>query len=122
MFILLADDDQYVGVGGDWSWRVGDISTPWAYGLLIGGGLLLCAALVMVLRDRNRVAPVRAADPDRAALWWHIGIFVAVNAFIWIQDIAIGGGVDYAYWITIPWGIGLGIHATTYGYTRNQAG
>ena len=64
MFILLADDDQYVGVGGDWSWRVGDISTPWAYGLLIGGGLLLCAALVMMLRDRNRVAHLRAADRD----------------------------------------------------------
>lgn len=45
-----------------------------------------------------------------------------MNAFIWIQDIAIGGGVSYAYWITIPWGIGLAIHATTYGYTQNEAG
>jgi hypothetical protein len=37
----------------------------------------------------------------------HGVIFVLVNAFLWLQDIALGGGVDYAYWVTIPWGVGL---------------
>lgn len=120
VFILLADDDQHVGIGGDWSWRVGDISSAWAYGLLIGGGLLLLGALVMLILGRDRAVQATAADRDQAALWWHTGIFVAVNAFIWVQDIAIGGGVNYAYWITIPWAIGLAIHAAMYGYTRNS--
>ena len=120
VFILFAGDDQYVGIGGAWSWRVGDISAAWAYGLLIGGGLLLSAALVMVIVGRDRPVPAAAGDRDLAGLMWHGGIFVAVNVFIWIQDIAIGGGVDYAYWITIPWAIGLAIHAATYRHTRNR--
>jgi len=120
VFILLADDDQYVGIGGDWSWRVGDISSAWAYGLLIGGGFLLLAALVMLVRGRDRAAQATAADRDQAGLWWHIGIFIAVNTFIWVQDIAIGDGVNYAYWITIPWAIGLAVHAAMYGYTRSS--
>jgi apolipoprotein N-acyltransferase len=100
----------------------GDISAAWAYGLFIGGAVLLLTALVMVIRGRDRVADVTAADRDRAGLWWHAGIFVVVNAFIWIQDIAIGEGVNYAYLITIPWGIGLAIHAVTYGRSRSRAG
>jgi hypothetical protein len=122
LFILFGGDEQSVGLGGDWSWQVGDISTPWAYGLLIGGAVLLLGALVMVIRGRDRVVDATDADRDRAGLWWHIGIFVVVNAFIWIQDIAIGEGVDYAYWITIPWGIGLAIHAATYGYSQSRPG
>jgi hypothetical protein len=41
-------------------------------------------------------------------------VFPPVNAFVWIQDFAIGGGLDYAYWVTIPWAIGLAIHAAIY--------
>ncbi|MGB5381388.1 MAG: 2TM domain-containing protein [Acidimicrobiia bacterium] len=118
LFILFAGDDEYVGIGGDWSWRVGEVSTTWAYGLLIGGGLLVLAALVMVVSGRDRPAHTSAGDRDRAGLWWHVGIFVAVNTFIWVQDIAIGDGVNYAYWITIPWAIGLAIHTATYRHTR----
>ena len=56
---------------------------------------------------------------DISELIWHTGAFVVVNAFVWIQDIAIGGGVDYAYWLTIPWGIGLTVHAlVVYGHHR----
>lgn len=122
LFILFGGDEQSVGLAGDWSWQVEDISAPWAYGLLIGGAVLLLAALVMVIRGRDRVADVTAADRDLADLLRHVGIFVVVNAFIWIQDIAIGGGVNYAYLITIPWGIGLAIHAVNYGRSRSRAG
>jgi hypothetical protein len=45
---------------------------------------------------------------------WHTGFFVVVNAFLWIQDIVAGEGLEYAYWITIPWGVGLISHALAY--------
>lgn len=39
----------------------------------------------------------RQAVSDLGTLLWHAGVFVLVNAFIWLQDIAIVGGVDYAW-------------------------
>ena len=51
-------------------------------------------------------------------LMWHVGAFVLVNAFLWIQDIAAGGGVDYAYWTTIPWGVGLLAHIIAFFYSQ----
>ena len=53
-------------------------------------------------------------------LLWHSGFFVVVNAFLWIQDIVAGGGVEYAYWTTIPWGVGLLIHAVVFFYERSR--
>ncbi|MBT8197651.1 MAG: 2TM domain-containing protein [Acidimicrobiia bacterium] len=47
-------------------------------------------------------------------LMWHIGTFVVVNAFLWFIDINGGGGLDWAYWTTIPWGVALGFHALSY--------
>lgn len=43
-----------------------------------------------------------------------------VNAFVWVQDIALGDGVNYAWWITIPWGIALAAHAITYATGRQR--
>ncbi len=43
-----------------------------------------------------------------------------VNRFIWLQAIAIGGGMEYAYWVTIPWAIGLAIHALAYISNRGK--
>lgn len=114
LFILFADADEYVGLAGDWSWRVGDISTAWTYWLLLGGGVLLLASLVMVIFGRTRSAAEYVGDKARADLWWHVGIFLAVNAFIWVQDFAVGGGLDYGYWVTIPWAIGLTVHVAMY--------
>ncbi|MEN8041362.1 MAG: hypothetical protein ABFR95_07655 [Actinomycetota bacterium] len=114
LFILFAGEEQYVGIGGDWSWRVGEISTAWTYGLLVGGGLLLIGAIFMVVVGRDRVDRDHGADRALAGLLWHGGIFLAVNAFIWLQDIAIGGGLEYAYWVTIPWAVGLAVHASMF--------
>ena len=122
LFIMFAGDDSSVGLGGEWSWTVGEISDAWMYGLLIGGAVLLLAAFAMVMMRAGMTEEPRSQATDLSELLWHAGIFAAVNAFIWIQDIAIGGGVNYAYLITIPWGIGLAIHATTYGYSRRRAG
>jgi len=53
LFILFAGENQYLGFGGA-SWRVGDISSNWAYGLLAGGGVLLVALLGALVAGRGR--------------------------------------------------------------------
>jgi hypothetical protein len=59
-------------------------------------------------------ARARKRAKDFSSLVWHIGVFVVVNAFLWVQDIAAGGGLEYAYWTTIPWGLGLAFHVLAY--------
>ena len=54
LFINFAGEDQYVGLGGDLSWRVGDIATGWIYGFLIGGALLLAIAVALITGGRSR--------------------------------------------------------------------
>lgn len=61
----------------------------------------------------------RKRAEDYMALVSHIGAFVAVNTFLWILDIVQGGGVDYAYWTTIPWGLGLGFHIMAFSTGDN---
>lgn len=51
---------------------------------------------------------------DLTGLLWHTAAFVVVNGFLWIQDLVTGGGLEYAYWPTIGWGIGLGFHYAAY--------
>jgi hypothetical protein len=123
LFILFAGDDQYVGLGGEASWRVGDIAPALAYGLLGAGIALVLAAGALVRRDRHAgVTRAGASRTGRADLFVHATVFVLVNAFLWIQDFAIGGGLNYAYWVTIPWGIGLALHAVTvFTEERRQA-
>ncbi len=53
-------------------------------------------------------------------LVWHTAAFVVVNTFLWIQDIAAGGGLEYAYWTTIGWGIGLAFHYLAYFVGRRN--
>lgn len=116
LFVLFGNEDEYIGLGGDVSWRVGDVSTAWMIGLLIGGAVLLAGAVTMVFlgRQRDRVESSPLQD-----LLFHAGIFTVVNAFIWIQDFAIGGGLDYAHFTTIPWAVGLAIHAGFYFSSRD---
>lgn len=52
-FILLAAEDQWVGIGGDLSWRVGDITPGWGIGILIGGIVALLILLGSVLQRRR---------------------------------------------------------------------
>ena len=122
-FILLAGDEQSVGLGGQASWQVSEIDPAWGVGLLTGGVLVLLVSLVRALRAPDvptaPVAEPRSGWGDVAA---HAGIFLVVNAFLWVQDIALGDGLNYAYWVTIPWGIGLAAHALTqYTATHRHA-
>lgn len=111
LFILYGADDQYVGLGGDLSWRVGDLDAAWGYGLLAGGLVALLVTLGLVLRDhRVEHEPGGMRESGWSDVIAHAVVFTIVNGFLWAQDIALGDGANYAYWVTIPWGIGLAIH------------
>ena len=48
-------------------------------------------------------------------LLWHIGVFIVINAFFWILDLVTGAeGIQWAYWITIFWGLALAFHVVAY--------
>lgn len=48
-------------------------------------------------------------------LLWHAGVFLIINAFFWILDLTVGaGGLNWAYWITLFWGLALAFHALAY--------
>jgi hypothetical protein len=53
LVILFGGDDQSVGFWGGASWRVGDISAVWGYGLVAGGAVVLVAVLSAALRQRR---------------------------------------------------------------------
>ncbi len=51
-------------------------------------------------------------------LMWHIATFVIVNGFLWAIDL-MQGGADWAYWVTLSWGIGLAFHVAAYLLDNN---
>ena len=56
-----------------------------------------------------RPPELRENGSDHVGLF-HAGAFILVNAYLWLQDIALDSGLDYAYQTTIAWGIGLAFH------------
>lgn len=62
--------------------------------------------------DREALAHRRARY--LTSVVWHIGAFVIVNAFFWVLDGITGGGVTWAYWISIMWAFPLGFHVLAY--------
>lgn len=53
VFILFVAEDQWVGIGGDLSWRVGDITPGWGIGLVIGGVVALLILVGSLLQRRR---------------------------------------------------------------------
>lgn len=51
---------------------------------------------------------------EYAGMLWHVAAFVVVNSFLWVLDFITGGGLDWAYWATIPWSVGLAMHYMAY--------
>ncbi len=69
------------------------------------------------MTDRRTMTAEERAEQrveERKGLMIHSVVFVLVNALLWAQDLIAGGGLDWAYWTTIAWGIGLAIHASVY--------
>ncbi len=68
--------------------------------------------------------PTQAPAPETRAreraryltgLLWHAGAFVIINAFLWSLDLFLGqNGLQWAFWITAPWGLALAFHALAY--------
>jgi hypothetical protein len=110
-FVLLAQDSSTVsiGLGGDWSWTVAELGDGWGYGLLAGGVVALVAAWALLRYDRREGYP-HETSPTGAFIG-HATAFVLVNALLWAQDLALGDGLSYAYWVTIAWGAALLAHA-----------
>ncbi|HSF86225.1 MAG TPA: 2TM domain-containing protein [Acidimicrobiia bacterium] len=50
---------------------------------------------------------------------WHAATFLIVNGFLWSLDIVQGDGVNWAFWVTITWGIGLAFHIASYFLDEN---
>jgi hypothetical protein len=58
----------------------------------------------------------RAANraKEYVGLLWHLAAFVIVNGFLWTLDFLKGDGLNWAYLVTIMWGIGLAFHIAAY--------
>ena len=109
MFVLFGSESHSIGLGGDYSWTIGELGDGWGYGLLLGGLVALAAAAVLLRYDhfigyRHESTPV-------GAFVGHAIAFVLVNAFVWAQDLALGDGLNYPLWITVPWALGLAAQA-----------
>jgi two-component system LytT family sensor kinase len=55
----------------------------------------------------------RRAD-EYIGLLWHIAAFVIVNPFLLFLDWRTGHRIDWAYWVIIPWAVGLAFHVFAY--------
>ena len=64
--------------------------------------------------DRTPEERARKRVEDFEGLMWHIAAYVIINAFLWFLDLNRGDGLNWAYWTTIPWGIGLLFHIAAY--------
>ena len=51
---------------------------------------------------------------EYTGLLWHIATFLIINIFLWAIDLIGGGGLTWAYWITLFWGIALLFHIAWY--------
>ena len=48
---------------------------------------------------------------------WHLATFLIINAFLWFIDL-LQGGLDWAYWVAITWGIAIAFHVAWYLITE----
>ena len=44
---------------------------------------------------------------------WHVAAYAIINPLLWLLDLA-QGGLEWAFWPTIGWGVGLAFHVASY--------
>jgi uncharacterized membrane protein YhaH (DUF805 family) len=55
-------------------------------------------------------------------LLWHLGTFLIINAFFWVLDLVVGqAGLQWAYWITLFWGLALAFHVLAWLVTGRRS-
>lgn len=70
--------------------------------------------------DRSTNTPENRAARREGALTgvlWHAATFLIINAFLWFIDLQ-QGGLEWAYWVTVSWGIAMAFHAAWYFITE----
>ena len=59
-------------------------------------------------------ARARKRSNDYTGMLWHLATFVIINGMLWAIDAMGGGGIEWAYWVTLFWGIALAFHIAWY--------
>lgn len=56
----------------------------------------------------------RKRTEEWQGFWWHVAAFIVVNVFLWAIDWIVVDGIQWAFWVTLPWFIGLAFHTAAY--------
>jgi hypothetical protein len=70
--------------------------------------------------DRSGMSAENRAARRSGALTgvlWHLATFLIINSFLWFIDLG-QGGIEWAYWVTVTWGIAVAFHAAWYFITE----
>ena len=51
---------------------------------------------------------------EYVGMLWHVAAFVIINAMVWGIDYVTTDGIQWAYWVTGPWLVGLLFHMVAY--------
>ncbi|MBN2177564.1 MAG: 2TM domain-containing protein [Demequinaceae bacterium] len=51
---------------------------------------------------------------DFVGLMWHIASYVIVVPFMFLLDWYLEDGIQWAFWVAIPWAVGLLFHVIAY--------
>jgi hypothetical protein len=73
---------------------------------------------------RSTMSPEARAARRSGALTgvlWHLATFLIINGFLWFIDL-MEGGLEWAYWVTVTWGIALAFHLAWYAITERGVG
>jgi hypothetical protein len=73
---------------------------------------------------RSAMSPeVRAARRagSLTGVLWHLATFLIINGFLWFIDLQ-QGGLEWAYWVTVTWGIAIAFHVAWYVITERGTG
>lgn len=47
-------------------------------------------------------------------LLWHVASYLIVVPFLFVLDWYVGSGIDWAFWVAVPWAVGLLFHLFAY--------
>ena len=64
-------------------------------------------------RTTPEARAAKRAD-ELTGVYWHVAVYAVVNALLLTLDWLQGDGRQWAYWITIFWGVGLAFHLASY--------